>query len=71
MYAAQRIYLGSHAWECVCHLGDTAGYVALWFIGDYACKPLDSKEKQSKLLEDKSRILTKFSSSEHPTTIGS
>ncbi|CAF0811531.1 unnamed protein product [Adineta ricciae] len=48
---------------------DTAGYVALWFIGDYACKPLDSKEKQSKLLEDKSRILTKFSSSKHPTTI--
>ncbi|CAF0817430.1 unnamed protein product [Adineta ricciae] len=50
---------------------DTAGYVALWFVGDYACKPSDSKEKQSKLLEDKSRILTKFSSSKHPTTIGS
>ncbi|UJR21713.1 hypothetical protein I4U23_024790 [Adineta vaga] len=47
---------------------DTAGYVAVWFIGDYACKPADSKEKQSKVMEEKSRILTKFSSSLHSTT---
>ncbi|CAF1256928.1 unnamed protein product [Adineta steineri] len=47
---------------------DTAGYVALWFIGDYACKQPDSKEKQMKLVEEKNRILTKFSSNLHTTT---
>ncbi|CAF1193148.1 unnamed protein product [Rotaria sordida] len=47
---------------------DTAGYVALWFIGDYACKQLDSKEKQMKLMEEKNQILTYFSSSLHPNS---
>ncbi|CAF0802219.1 unnamed protein product [Rotaria sp. Silwood1] len=44
---------------------DTAGYVALWFIGDYAYKQPDSKEKQMKLIEEKNRILTYFSSNLH------
>ncbi|CAF3133584.1 unnamed protein product [Rotaria sp. Silwood2] len=49
---------------------DTAGYVALWFIGDYACKQPDSKEKQMKLIEEKNRILTHFASSLHSNSAG-
>ncbi|CAF4900078.1 unnamed protein product [Rotaria sp. Silwood1] len=44
---------------------DTAGYVALWFIGAYAYKQPASKEKQMKLIEEKNRILTYFSSNLH------
>ncbi|CAF3718733.1 unnamed protein product [Rotaria sp. Silwood1] len=49
---------------------DTAGYVALWFIGDYAYKQPDSKEKQMKLIEEKNRILTYFSSNLHSNSTG-
>ncbi|CAF4682608.1 unnamed protein product, partial [Rotaria sp. Silwood1] len=52
--------------ECnILFTSDTAGYVALWFIGDYAYKQPDSKEKQMKLIEEKNRILTYFSSNLH------
>ncbi|CAF3322328.1 unnamed protein product [Rotaria socialis] len=48
---------------------DTAGYVAVWFIGDYACKLPDSKEKQMKLNEEKNQILTHFSSRLHANSV--
>jgi len=51
-------------------LADTAGYVSLWYIGDYACKQPDSKEKQMKFAEEKTRILAKFSSHLRSTIAG-
>jgi hypothetical protein len=51
-------------------LADTAGYVSLWYIGDYACKQPDTKEKQMKLAEEKKRILAKFSSNFRSTITG-
>jgi hypothetical protein len=51
-------------------LADTAGYVSLWYIGDYACKQPDSKEKQMKFAEEKTRILAKFSSHLRSTITG-
>ena len=49
---------------------DTAGYVAVWFIGDYACKPADTREKQLTLIEEKNRIVDKFASHLHATSYG-
>ncbi|CAF0923785.1 unnamed protein product [Didymodactylos carnosus] len=39
---------------------DTAGYIALWYIGDYAIKHPDTKEKQNLLMESKRQIFQKF-----------
>lgn len=52
------------------NLADTAGYVSLWYIGDYACKPPDSKEKQNRLIEDKNRLMSKFAFSLHSNIPG-